>query len=174
MKSSEGQGIWLNYFALCGAAFAHLEKTPCHKDYAGLPAEEIYDALLSMNEELQVVDKLKGFSVAAQNIHQNRRGGAYHLITLKFEERRVSIRSFSRDRLEEASDRYAEMELQRANGAKIQVVLVSAGSLDNLRKAYPSYFLDTNEFIRYLNLIQRRRRAALTNPSSGRAKRARP
>lgn len=162
LKSSEGHEVWLDYFSLCGAAFAHLEGTPIHESYTALSAEEIYDNLLSMNEELQVVEKLKGFSVAAQNIHKNNPRGAYHLITLMFEERRVSIQSFSRDNLEKASARYAELELKRANGAKIQVVLVAAGSLDNLRKAYPSYFLDTKEFILYLNIIKRRRRVVST------------
>lgn len=31
-----------------------------------------------------------------------------------------------------------------------QVVLVSAGSIDALRKAYPNYFLDTEDFLRRL------------------------
>lgn len=166
LKSSEGHEIWLNYFALCSAAFAHLEETPIHENYAVQSAEEIFDELLSMSEELQVEEKLSGFSVAAKNIYQQNQGGAYHLITLRFEERRVSIQSFSRDRLEEASAQYAELEIQRAKGAKIHVVLVSAGSLDNLRKAYPSYFLDTKEFILYLKRIKRRRRAALKRISS--------
>jgi len=166
LKSSEGHEIWLSYFALCGAAFARREKTPANQEFESLSTNEIYDALLSKNKELQVIDKLKGFSVAAQNIHLKNRKGAYHLIALKFEERRVSIQSFGKRSLEAASERYAELEMQIADGAAMHAVLVSAGSLDNLRKAYPSYFLDTGEFVKYLKAIERTRRIMLTKASS--------
>jgi hypothetical protein len=153
LKSSEGHDLWLDYFSLCGAAFALLEDSPVNEHYANLSKENFYKKTKSMSDRLNVIDKLKGFSVAARDIAIKNRRGAYHLIALKFEERKVSIRSFSKNELEEASEKYAELELAIANGALMHAVLVSAGSLDNLRKAYPSYFLDTKEFIKYLNKI---------------------
>ena len=36
-------------------------------------------------------------------------------------------------------------------GANRQAVLVATGPLDNLRRAYPNYFLDTREFIATIN-----------------------
>jgi putative GTP pyrophosphokinase len=155
LKSSEGHDVWLNYFSLCSAAFASLEKTPVHETYKSFSADKLYKMLVFMNASLKVVDKLKGFSVAAQNIHLKNRRGAYHIIALKFKERRVSIQSFGKRSLEAASERYAELELEITNGAAMHVVLVSAGSLKNLRKAYPSYFLDARKFITYLNVIER-------------------
>jgi putative GTP pyrophosphokinase len=91
LKSSEGEGIWLDYFALCGAAFSHLEDSPVHECYRNREKLDIYNDLLSTTTNLQVKDKLHGFSVAAENIAYKNRTGAYHLIVLKFEERKLSI-----------------------------------------------------------------------------------
>jgi len=155
LKSSEGQDVWLIYFSLCGAAFAHLEKSPAPEEYEEKTSKAIYNQLLSMSRRLRVVDKLNGFSVAANNITLKNRRGAYHLIVLKFKERKVSIQSYRKSNLEKASSDYAHIEKEITGGAPIHAVLVSAGSIDNLRKAYPSYFLDTREFIKYLSQVSK-------------------
>jgi putative GTP pyrophosphokinase len=173
LKSSEGEELWLDYFSLCSAAFSHVEDSPVHQDYNNRAKLEIFTDLVERTKHLQVKDKLNGFSVAAQNIAYKNRRGAYHLIVLKFEERKVSIQSFGKSNLELASEKYAEVELAISNGAPMHAVLVSAGSLENLRRAYPSYFLDTKEFLKYLQAVERARNRLLTKPSSGRAKGAR-
>ena len=48
---------------------------------------------------------------------------------------------------------YAEVEKQAQSGEPVEAVLVSAGSVDALRKAYPNYFLDTHEFILQIERI---------------------
>lgn len=109
--------------------------------------------LLEMSEDLKVKEKLKGFSVATQNIVQSTRKEAYHLIVPKFVERRLSIESYGRRHLEATSSRYGELEWGIAQGAQTHAVLVSAGRIENLRRAHPNYFLDTREFISYLATI---------------------
>lgn len=42
----------------------------------------------------------------------------------------------------------------------VQVVLVSAGSIESLKRAYPNYFLDTHEFLKQLDKIIRSKFAA--------------
>ena len=69
---------------------------------------------------------------------------------------------FARDRLEEANAKYAEAEQEVASGKPVQVVLVSAGSIDSLKKAYPNYFLDTHEFLAQLEIISRISRLSIT------------
>jgi len=51
--------------------------------------------------------------------------------------------------LKKAANDYAEFEKEIIEGENA-VVLVSATSILALRKAYPSYFLDTSEFIQTL------------------------
>lgn len=155
LKSSVGEEDWLNYFSLCSAAFAHLENCPTPERYANRSKRSIYRELLSETKKLQVVDKLGGFTVAANDISVRDRRGAYHLIVLKFRERRVSIRSYGKKNVEKAAEDYAAQEKKITNGEQIHAVLVSTSSLKNLRKAYPSYFLDAKEFIKYLSKLNK-------------------
>jgi hypothetical protein len=66
----------------------------------------------------------------------------------------VKITSFARDKLEEANEEYSKAE-QSAKSSGTQVVLVSAGSIESLKRAYPNYFLDTHEFLKQLERISR-------------------
>ena len=80
--------------------------------------------------------------------------GSFHLVVLDLNKRTVLIRSFSRERLEEANNEYIEEEKRIAFGEPIQVVLVSTGPIETLRRAYPNYFLDTDEFIDKLDTMK--------------------
>jgi hypothetical protein len=44
-------------------------------------------------------------------------------------------------------DDYAQTEARAIDGEPIEAVLVSAGPIAQLRRAYPNYFLDTHEFV---------------------------
>ena len=61
---------------------------------------------------------------------------------LDSEKRTVSIRPYPKARLEQANIDYATIEQRTKAGEPIEAVLVSAGPIDALRKAYPNYFLD--------------------------------
>jgi hypothetical protein len=96
---------------------------------------------------LRVLEKLEGFAIAADQITAERGQGAYHLIVLNSSDRTVTIRPYAVARLEEAAIDYADMEERTRNGEPVEAVLVSAGPIDALRKAYPNYFLDTQVFV---------------------------
>ncbi len=66
----------------------------------------------------------------------------------------VQIINFGKSNLIQANEKYSQIEKEIANGRNAQVVLVSTGSVDSLRKAYPNYFLDTQDFIREVNSIK--------------------
>jgi hypothetical protein len=65
----------------------------------------------------------------------------------------VSIRPFSREQIEQANTEYAKIEERTQRGEEVEAVLVSAGPIRELKKAYPNYFLDTGEFLREINGI---------------------
>jgi len=68
-------------------------------------------------------------------------------------ERNVKITPYDRDSFNQALLDYAHAEAEAAKGAKIEPVLVSAGPLDNLRRAYPNFFLDINDFVKIVTEI---------------------
>lgn len=153
LKSSEGPKEWLDFFSLTGAAFAQMEETTLAPGYEHLSQEETFDRVRNAESDLDVRQKLMVFTIVADAIHQGQTSGSYHLLMLDMDKKVVQVRSFSRNNLDEANEEYFEIERQIREGANIQAVLVSTVSIDALRSAYPSYFLDTQSFIRHLNKI---------------------
>lgn len=88
--------------------------------------------------------KLSAFAVAAEHIQEGK--GRFHLVVLNTQRRTLSVKPYSEGRLDEANAEYAAVEARTKAGEPIEAVLVSAGPIESLRKAYPNYFLDTQEF----------------------------
>lgn len=154
LKSSEGPKDWLSFFSLTGSAFAHLEATPPVPKYAGLSKKETFVTVVEQARQLGVKDKLVAYSIAAERVHMDQKKGMYHLVVLSPEQQTVSITNYGRDSLDAASRDYGEVEHSIAKGEPIQAVLVSAGPIESLRRAYPNLFLDTHEFVEHLNRIE--------------------
>jgi hypothetical protein len=153
LKASEGPDEWLEFFSLVGSAFAYLEGTTPVPGYEDLTKTRTYRAVLRKAQELDVRDRLDAFTVAANQIHREKGIGSYHLIILNTARKVVTIRSYGRASLGVASDDYGKIEKQITKGEPLQAVLVSAGPLENLRRAYPNYFLDTHQFLRQLERL---------------------
>ncbi len=158
LKSSEGPGKWLKFFALVGNAFAYLENTTPVPEFKDVSEKDTYRRVVQQAKELEVQHKLNAFVIVTQHISndENSSGYYYHLIELNPIDRTVSLRSFRRDQVELANDEYSRLEQRILKGDKIQVVLVSAGDIETLKRAYPNYFLDTKVFVSKLEEIETR------------------
>lgn len=153
LKSGQGDDQWREFFAVAGAALAELEKTAPVPGFENCTVEEIHRHLFESEARLRVLEKLSGFAIAANRITTERGQGGYHLITLDSSARTVKIRPFPLARLEEANLAYAAIEARTKAGEPVEAVLVSAGPIELLRKAYPNYFLDTQVFVRQLHRL---------------------
>ena len=155
LKSSQGNKEWLNFFALTSSAFAYVEKTPRVPGFEQLSKTETIGAVMAAEKKLGVINKMTAFTIAANMIHENsnKKGWYYHLIILDSINKKVQIKSFSRDQLKAATVAYSNAEKRSRSGEKTEQVLVSAGPLQSLRTAYPNYFLDTRDFILELKKI---------------------
>jgi putative GTP pyrophosphokinase len=154
LKSRKGNREWINFFAVTSAAFAHLEKTPLIPRYSHLSAKETFLAVAEAEVNLGAFEMMNAFSAVAYQITEKRlKKWSYHLIELNSLEKTVKITPYDRDSFEQALKDYAGVEAEAAKGKNIEPVLVSAGPLENLRQAYPNFFLDITEFIRIVNQI---------------------
>ena len=59
----------------------------------------------------------------------------------------MTISPFPTARLAEAEAAYAEAEKAAQEGAPIDAVLIAAGPIEKMKRAYPNYFADTQGFI---------------------------
>ena len=150
LKSRRGDREWLDFFAITSSAFAHLEKTPPVPRFSTLTSKETFSAVAEAEAKLGAFEKMDALSTAAFKIveHRHDEKWSYHLIELNSLEKKVKITAYARDSLEQALKDYSTVEAQAVEGKKIEPVLVSAGSLENLRQAYPNFFLDITEFIK--------------------------
>lgn len=147
LKSGQGEAEWRGFFTTAGAALAIVEETAPVPGFENYDRAAMFSELASTEAKLRVLEKLRGFAIAADRITAQRGQGAYHLIVLDSANRTVSIRPYPVARLEQANIDYAAIEQRTKAGEAIEAVLVSAGPIDTLKKAYPNYFLDTQEFV---------------------------
>lgn len=153
LKSGRGEEDWKQFFAVAGAALAISEKTPPVPGFERCTQDELFAKVAAAEAKLHVLEKLSGFAVAADKITTVRGQGAYHLIVLNSSDRTLRITPYPISRLEEANHEYAKIEARTKAGESIEAVLVSAGPVDALRKAYPNYFLDTQAFIKEITRV---------------------
>jgi hypothetical protein len=153
LKSSIGTKAWLEFFQLMSSAFAHMENQPTIDVHKHLTKDQIFISVANAAEKLNVIDKLRGYTMGMKHIGTKKRQGFYHLMVINLDEHNLSIRSFSKEKFKEATKAYKEIEQQAARGKNLDPVLVGVDSIRNLERAYPNYFLDSREFIENLRKI---------------------
>ncbi|HEY5160854.1 MAG TPA: RelA/SpoT domain-containing protein [Gaiellaceae bacterium] len=153
LKSRQGDREWLDFFALISAAFAIREECTPAPRFADLSFDAIAAEIAKTEARLNALNLMSGLSVAADAIYRtggSGRGWSYHLIILNSIQRTVRTESYNRGSFREAVEAYEKWETKAARGETIEPVLVSAGPMDQLRRAYPNFFLDIGDFVRYV------------------------
>ncbi|MBN5012514.1 RelA/SpoT domain-containing protein [Stenotrophomonas maltophilia] len=149
IKAGRPTPQWAEFFLLASAAFAAIEGTPMPLALRGVPFAEIVDRLREVEAALKVILKLRGFSVAAGKIQRIGRSlSTYHLVVLDTERFDLHIESFAASELANATAAYADVEVRTASGEPLDAVLVAGGSVEQLRRTYPNYFLDASVFVK--------------------------
>ena len=148
LKSSEGERDWLRFFALVGSAFAMDEGC------AGVPGTPPDPKVLEhetrmLARQLEVAAKLTEYAKLLKVITDDELAKRHHFFLLERrpDRRRIYVTGYKRGELAKSTDAYfrAEERVKDINGA--EVVLVSTDSVAALRRAYPSYYLDTRLFL---------------------------
>lgn len=158
LKNREGDSEWLSFFASVSSAFAHIEKTPLVPGYDDLSRDAIYSLVSKKEGDLKAIEKLLNYSNALSYVYSDegkvgRPKTGYVLLKLDMRDHKVTVRTYAKEDTEKASFDYEEIEESIKSDPLVDVVLVSAGSMNELRKAYPNYFLDVQEFVKQLARI---------------------
>jgi len=147
LKSNLGEQAWLRFFQLMGSAIAIEENTAL---IPGTPskASDLVKELRQSARALNVERTLRTFGNVMET-RVNIEGADLFLIATEPLGKKVRVTGFPRAQSERAMAQYAatEKEFARTGG---QVVLTSVDSVAKLRRAYPSYFLESRLFMRAL------------------------
>lgn len=153
LKASAGDEHWQDYFKLVSAIFAHREHQPvadAFEKYSEADFCKQYDAVERQHRFTEQLNALVG---AVQMVSEHSFSKGYVVVHIDYRKKTVQLRHFKADEIETANELYSKVEssITRETGA---VVLVSVSDMNELREAYPSYFLNAYEFIASLRQFQ--------------------
>lgn len=152
LKSSQGSTVWLSFFKITSSLFAIKEKLPVMKEHRDFTMEQLMVMCYTLNQKEKISSVLSALRVTVESIKKTKLDKEYHIIHIDFANSIVKINSYNKNEAERASVQYSELEKTVVDG-KDAVVFVLVSSIKDLQNAYPSYFLDTSEFINALNKI---------------------
>jgi len=151
LKTSRGNQDWLDFFIYASAEFAKLEKRPIG------PIPEGIDSLVEakrLAKKLNVIVKLNAFAVTADYITKKHDGKTdYFLLELTDHATKIQVSQYPTARFDAATKAYAEREKQAKVDLTYDVVLVAASSMHALKSAYPNYFADSKDFLKYIRRV---------------------
>lgn len=140
LKASYGDKQWLDFFKDASKAFIYLE------DKQPVP-ENLQSKINAKMNELKVKETLLSYTIAA---HESDKKEGYYLLKLDIEKKEIYAKYITPKFLFDGYEEYRRIEQEISENEKQDVVLVSASSLKDLKKAYPNYFADTLFFLRNL------------------------
>lgn len=161
LKLGGGDENWKEFFRLTSSAFAIKENktivngtTPNKK--------ELYSKIKELAEQLEVIKTFSNWTSALRIADENKKNTKSQLFLLELDilREKLDIHYYKKGEEEKATREYSELEKKyyygdnkKERGKDYDIVLVSVESLNNLKKAYPNYFLDTTDFIAELKEI---------------------
>jgi ppGpp synthetase/RelA/SpoT-type nucleotidyltranferase len=155
IKSNEGQKEWMDFFKLVSSAFAKMENCPLVPD---TPEDEkqLYIEIKKREKELNVIKIMRGWADAVKIFREVSKKSPklqFFLLELDIVGEKLNISAYTKNQEQKAIDAYSKSEKRNSGKKEYDVVLVGADDSTDLEKAYPNYFVDTEEFLKYLKKI---------------------
>lgn len=147
-KSGLGDEKTREFLCVCSNLLALREGTPIDPKYYGKTEKDLCQTLRILNEELNVLDYLKGLMTSLKH-HQTvikKSKSKICLLLLKLDEKLLKLQGFKK--VEDAELAYNALEREISQKKKNwDVVLISVNDMESLKKAYPNYYMDSQKFI---------------------------
>lgn len=153
LKVGRGEGRdWRRFFQVTGEAIGILEENDLNfENYPErLVSPEMFDEIEELSDKLEVKETLSGLAVEARA--ERSPGDHLCLLTLDTERNEVRAVWYPEEREDEAHASYLLRELDADNESGVQVCLVKAQSLEELKTTYGSFFGGLNSFDHALDL----------------------
>ena len=150
---------WLEFFRLSSILFAQEEyrkNNSCVVQYEENENEEIIkQKILGINRKINALYKLGSYSFSNAALEENNliEGDKHFILKVDEEKGRINILSFSKNQEENAKKKYSALERQNLKNSEINIVMVSAKSLREIKTGFPNYFADSRLFIQKLSGI---------------------
>jgi ppGpp synthetase/RelA/SpoT-type nucleotidyltranferase len=157
LRTFQGEPTWKRFLTLMSAAIAIDEGKP---PVPGTPAslDQIREEVQAIDHQVGAYRTLEGLIGAINSTPKVGAGRGYFLLDMRPGKSETKITTFQTANIGDAVRRYAEVERdiasEQASDPGANAVLVSVQSIQNLREAYPNYYLDASAFLElYRRLI---------------------
>lgn len=150
LKGGGGDAVWRRFFRLASADIALDEGCDIGEE-APASQLEVTKELRDVAAQLDAVRTLENYNLAiSQAIVQPRLGDRYYLIEYRTASRTIRVTPY-------AALPSGQLEMERADSDSVSTVVVEVDQIEDLKTAYPNYFLDLGLFIDHLNAALYRR-----------------
>lgn len=170
LKSNLGKDTWKDFFCFVGEQFALMDSisnfsfmTPREQFTAYQQKVVSNEAHLTSCIEAQraakAADAIRVMNGFAQSLKllddrlEESKSTGYVLVELNVKERLLETKLFDAENSQEAERMYTEREKEHFNNDNIVVALISSDHVNNIKEAYPNYFGDSKDFLKYLMYI---------------------
>jgi len=163
LKSGFGDPQWLRFFALARGIIAEKEDMP---PVPKVPdGESLYQEALGLWRSLNVRANIDGCAIAGDKMRLDM-NESYFVMKLDSATRVTTVWGFSENQLSNANVCYNDQERLFARQSEIDVVLVRADDIKELKTAYPNYWADATEFSSFIQgALEKRLAIDLSGPS---------
>ena len=179
LKSNKGITEWKQFFLFVSEHFAemddiHLFRSKIAQDQSKIYKSKLDKSLLASavqvqnyTAQLDVIKNLDAFAntlkIVDDHISEKSING-YILLKVDTEKHEVTTTLFENKNISDAEKQYVEMEKSAAELKNITVALISTTAVGGIKEAYPNYFADSSEFLKYLFLINSITKSKENNP----------
>jgi hypothetical protein len=170
LKSNQGHEDWKKFFSSVSEQFAVMENIHLFNTFDDIKKFKEYMALMKKNQhliesclytqkyadKLDVVSKFNAFTQSLKivdgKLEKNSVDG-YVLVEVDTLKSTVKTTFFKQEDNKNAEKMYIEAEKLSAEKSHIVVALVSTTAVGGIKEAYPNYFADSTEFLKYLLFV---------------------
>lgn len=167
LKSNHGEQNWKTFFSLVSQHFALMEEIHLFNSKSESEQLESYKDMLAKNPRyfssgreiqayeasLEVVRNLEAFAhslkTADEHISEHQVSG-YVLLKVDILKANVTSILFDMSENKDAEKMYLDYEKEAAGSKDVVIALVSTTAVGGIKEAYPNYFADSTDFLKYL------------------------
>lgn len=149
LKAGIGSESWLRFFQVVSAIFATKEQQPVSAHFSTFTDKDYCQRFAEIEKSGNHVNQLRTL-IGAVSYSTDTFNGGYVVLHVDYRAHEVRMKHYTDDKENEAMDLYGRMEsmIDKTTGAAL---LVSVADMKDLLSAYPSYFMNANEFISALS-----------------------
>lgn len=145
---ADNQHDWRNFFKLISALFAREERKPVHTSFANYSEKNFCSEYFNYKAK-KLIEKFNALRVVVNNdFNFDKEEKGCCVLTIDFANRRVYGKIYTAEDASVAAAEFGQLESNAKDNEA--VLMVAIEKIKEIREAYPSYFLDTQDFLMHL------------------------